>query len=169
MANNYLQFAESMNLQTEEQVTWWREAVSDPGDQTTPKWSKELYCWIKDEVGLGEDEPYGAEITFDPHPDDPAVTKVFFVAEGMGNPMEVGLLVKAFLKHFKMDKEIFRLTWSETCSKMRVGEFGGGYLITNSQDLVSMSLDEMVELEVGSMEEMMEGLKADGTESETKA
>jgi len=162
MANNYLQFSESMHLLTPEHVTWWKEAIADPGKQTTPLWSKELYGSIKDEVGLGEDEPYGVEVTFE---ESSGVTKMFLIAEEIGHPVEVGLLVQAFLKHFEMHKDIFRLTWSETCSKMRVGEFGGGFLIANSQDIVSMSIDEMVELEVISMEEAMEGLKKNETDT----
>jgi hypothetical protein len=44
-----------------------------------------------------------------------------------GNVSHVGEFVRAFLARFRLS-DSWSLTWAETCSKPRIGEFGGGAL-----------------------------------------
>jgi hypothetical protein len=47
----------------------------------------------------------------------------------------VAWLVQAFIKKFRPDF-VFKLTWAEYCSKPRVGEFGGGWLVVSKDKIV---------------------------------
>ena len=54
-------------------------------------------------------------------------------AEESGSPDNVAWLVQKFLKKFRPD-QCWSLTYSTTCSKPRVGEFGGGAVFVTADD-----------------------------------
>ena len=54
-------------------------------------------------------------------------------AKGRGLSLVIPL-VRKFLKQFRPD-DCWSLTWSETCSKPRVGQFGGGAVFVTASDV----------------------------------
>jgi len=60
---------------------------------------------------------------------------VWLYAEEYGDPDQVGSFVQEFLKTFRPDQE-FTITWAYTCSKPRVGGFGGGAAIITADAFV---------------------------------
>ena len=58
---------------------------------------------------------------------------LWFYAEESGSPDNVAWLVQKFLKRFRPD-QCWSLTYAATCSKPRVGEFGGGAVFVTADD-----------------------------------
>ena len=46
-----------------------------------------------------------------------------------------GHVVQAFIRKFRPDY-VFKLTWCEYCSKPRIGEFGGGWMVASKDEIV---------------------------------
>ena len=63
-----------------------------------------------------------------------ADSELWLHADESGNVDHVGEFVRAFLARFRPN-ECWTLTWAETCSKPRVGEFGGGALFITAKAL----------------------------------
>ena len=80
-------------------------------------------------------------------------TEVWFEAfEENGDPHLVGRIVQAYYKHFKKDpEECFAFEWANTCSKPQHDAFGGGLLIANCDEVVSMSTIDWVEEQLRKM------------------
>ena len=120
MANNYLQFCEVLKLNNEKETAWW-EANPDE-----------------------EDWPEGVDIsTFD----NGEGVCVRFMAEESGDVDALGKLIYRFM--VETDSQgTFSLTWSETCSKMRVGEFGGGYMVVSNKGCAIQRAHELAQQEI---------------------
>lgn len=123
MANNYLTFSECIPDISEEEAAFVRECLlweppyNDdhelPEDFEWPAW------YDQDAEGVG----------FDAHIDkkDKAV---YFSAEEYGNVDTLAAMVHELITKFRPDF-VFSLTYSETCSKLRLGEFGGGAIVVS--------------------------------------
>jgi hypothetical protein len=59
---------------------------------------------------------------------------LWLYADENGNPDNVAHLVHKFLKQFRPN-ECWSLTWATTCSKPRVGEFGGGAIFVTAHEI----------------------------------
>jgi hypothetical protein len=115
MANNYLQFSSSISDLNKEEAEWWNARLGGDHDEE-------------------EDDPYA-----DPVRDYQAevegengVWSVWFYAEEFGEPAHVAHDVQEFFAKFRPEG-VFTLEWAVTCSKMRVGEFGGGFVVITAQ------------------------------------
>lgn len=113
MANNYHQWSETLGPLTQEEHDWIHERLADP-DEDAP--------WYDlDAGGLGFD--YSLEAT---------VLHVY--AEDVGNLETLGLFVQAFLAKFR-PKDVWSISWANTCNKMRAGEFGGGAMVVSAKNI----------------------------------
>jgi hypothetical protein len=134
MANNYRQASFTFKA-TNEQAAWLlyvhesmilaRDEPSEPRDPEIAA----LYDLLMD-----EDQPYSADI------EHGAITGggVWVHDDGEWIDVEyVAKLLQAWLKHFDINEPI-AFEWAETCSKPRVGEFGGGACIV-TQDAIQFS------------------------------
>lgn len=65
--------------------------------------------------------------------------EIHFYSEEYGNIDTVQALVSEFISLFRKDY-VFTLSWSESCSKMRVGEFGGGGMIVSLDETRFMNV-----------------------------
>lgn len=152
MANNYLQFSEVLDVQTDEQRAWIDGFLRQPDDmfpeEGTPE-AKAFLAWCT-EHGLDEPESAqyypsfnwswegtvssGEKKKYEADPDNykpvrRAPWSLWLRCEESCNLDEVAALVRAFHKHFKID-DVWTLTYAETCSRLRVGEFsGGGFIV----------------------------------------
>lgn len=117
MAQNYMQFSEVIDNLTVEEHDWFKKALTlnDDGGYddgvVPPAW------WDDGAESFGFDYDLGT-------------SEIQLYSEEYGNIDTVQALVSEFISLFRKDY-VFTLSWSDSCSKMRVGEFGGGGMIVS--------------------------------------
>lgn len=131
MANNYLQFSEMIDGLTDEEIKYFQgvcgyEPPLDLEGKPYEGWEPPAWYDV-DSEGLG----FSAEI-------DEGTRELWVYAEEYGNLGTLEALVLEFIQKFRPDY-IFTLSFAETCSKMRVGEFGGGAMIISREGAKSIS------------------------------
>jgi hypothetical protein len=150
MANTTIQYSEVLVL-TEEQTDWafsLLEIIEDCTDGST------IHRLIRDEKEDG-DEEFIAEIfaecdpeqmklvcaaakkdtdPFDggslPFPRSQDGKGIWFTDDGGGNIDLLIIIVQIILEHFKLNTT-FSISWAVTCSRPRIGEFGGGWCVVS--------------------------------------
>jgi len=154
MADNYTQFSDVVGNLTAEEAAWWEEQLK----QISVINGKEVPLENPDDPRLFTGETYrGYRLWFNPDKtptidvDDPSYLgfeselmddadadgsgrHLWIYAEVSGEPELVGLAVQKFLKKFRPD-QCWSLTYSASCSKPRVGEFGGGAVFVTADDI----------------------------------
>jgi hypothetical protein len=128
MANNYLQFSEIIPHLSNEEAKWCEDRL----DHLRSLFAGKLNPDETDPVlrPLPEDEPYDTDgclfegsVSLQPHKD--WGQHLWLYAEEGCEPETLALFVQEFLRRFR-PLGSFRFSWSATCSKPRVGAFGGG-------------------------------------------
>lgn len=127
MANNYLQFSEVLAGLTAEETTWLQKRLEDASEDDTDADAYEEYF-----------PDFSWEVT-PPSGDKPGALWVY--AEESGDVTHVAKVVEEFFKKFRPDG-VFTLTWAETCSRMRPGEFSGGWMLVTATDIEIESVSE---------------------------
>ena len=126
MADYYQQFSESILALTKDEQAWVRGVLTTNDDPETTKTTlKEngIDCqaieypeywpdfqWVIDADGL------------------------WLYSDEHGDLEQVAEFVRAFLARFRPN-QCWSLTWSSTCSKPRIGEFGGGALFVTAKQV----------------------------------
>ena len=121
MADNYQQFSEEIKKLTPKEEKWLRDLLA------THETRKSFLFEARRYIDEGED--LGFSWSFDDE------LGLWVYAEDAVNIEHIVLLVRAFLKKFR-PKTCWTLEYAETCSKPRIGAFGGGAVIvtaTNAQ------------------------------------
>lgn len=161
MANNYLEFSETITNLTPEERAWiegipemstFEDEIDYGGRDFTSEGEREEFvhkAFVKvleahgiDSNAVLIDEP------LDMFPDFNCQVDPFkrqFDSSGdwwisthnceYGNLAHVACVVQAFIKKFRPDF-VFKLTWAETCSRPRVGEFGGGWMVVSGDKML---------------------------------
>jgi len=151
VADNYLEFSEEITGLTEDEKQWWLdqlEPVYVLGDKEYTEanlpaecdTAKADWCGCRGYRDLPdcESNPYVQvgfvyEFIEDPAENDAESGRCLHIyCEDWGSLDGVAHLVRKFLKRFR-PKECWSLTWSETCSKPRIGNFGGGWLFVTAE------------------------------------
>src|SRR5689334_18897111 len=110
MANNYTQFSEAIERITPEERSWIESQLDpDSWGEEPPEWEAPL-----------EEEYLSFEWSL-----DEIEGSLWLYAEESGDPDEVARFVRAFLARFRPGDR-FSLTYADSCSKPRLGEFSGG-------------------------------------------
>jgi len=134
MANNYLQFSEVIQLKSEAEKEWveWylgiipgsdeSDAFEKLSDQSEYERQLERYNLQTDDLSLNFQWNTGEE------------NDLWIYADESGDVDNVALFVQDYLRKFAPD-ESFGITYASTCSKMRVGEFGGGAAFVTSDEI----------------------------------
>jgi len=151
MANNYLEFSEVLPHLTEKEADWLRqqlEVVWVFGDQEYSEdalpddLNREDVDWIgcrayRDMEGYdpADGDEVGFEYEFhDDHEPNGWGRHLWLHAVEYAELDRLAHLVQKFLKRFRPD-HFWSLTYATTCSKPRVGEFGGGALFVTAADV----------------------------------
>jgi hypothetical protein len=123
MANNYSQWSEIIQDLSDEEIKFfnecffWEPAYNEdhelPEDFEWPAWYDEDAEGVHFEYSLNKKERY-----------------LHVYAEEYGNLDTLAALMKEFIDRFRPNF-VFTVTWADTCSKMRAGEFGGGGMIVS--------------------------------------
>lgn len=126
MDQNYMQFSEVIDNLTVEEHDWFKKALALNNDGGYDD-GVEPPAWWDDGV-----ENFGFEY-------DLGTSEIQLYSEEYGNIDTVQALVSEFISLFRKDY-VFTLSWSESCSKMRVGEFGGGGMIVSLDETRFMNV-----------------------------
>jgi hypothetical protein len=119
MAQNYLQFSEIIPDLTEEEIAWITKEIkflNDPNNDDLP-------CIFTDEGGLGFDIEINTK-----------EKELWIYAEEYGSVDCVAYFVQEFINEFRPFLT-FSMTWARTCSKLRVGEFSGGWMVVTADKI----------------------------------
>ena len=154
MANNYTQFSAELQLDNEDQCEWFHYLLNlnDHIDDYV----------VENEVEYDDEEDakndfidqvnstYGiklcAEDIDDAYPNFQYKLQkdsLWVYAEEDGNINMIGKMVQAFFNTFRPDG-IFYLTYADTCSKMRIDEFGGGAMVVTAKKIDYFSTNDFV-------------------------
>ena len=155
MANNYLQFSEIIDHLTTDEEAWLCRQMDhiyvfgdheysegsmptdlDPDDADWDgirAWRNQEDIEFPDEMGFG--------YQFDDDGSDGRLLWIY--GEEYGEVERVAGLVQQFLRHFRPDR-CWSLTYSWTCSKLRVGEFGGGAVFITADAMKWQDADNFI-------------------------
>ncbi len=122
MADYYQMFSEVVPAITAEQRAWIERVL---GDEDDPEFVLKESGFDMNAIDL-DDWP-GFEWEF-----NTPENELWLHGDECGNVNHVGELIRAFLAQFAPD-QCWQLTWAETCSKARVGAFGGGGLFVTAR------------------------------------
>jgi hypothetical protein len=151
MADNYSQFSEVFTFKTEEAARMFMKlgdictayqdgdiapeelnatgADADALDADQRKmWATWSFLTLDRRVALLEAFEPG-RFEYEPHDD---LCSVWVYSEEYGNLDAVAECAREVLAFTDDSDTVFTLTWSETCSKPRFGEFGGGYMVIHA-------------------------------------
>ena len=163
MANNYLQFSEIISHLTEQEAQWCQDRL----DHLRSLFGGELTADDEDPAfrPLPEDSAYEPDDSslfaciISQEPDAERGRHLWLYTEEGCDPQTVALFVQEFLRRFR-PQDSFGFSWSESCSKPRVGEFGGG--------AGWVSTDEIRFFDTGSWLAQQEASRAPDTKSGVK-
>jgi hypothetical protein len=146
MATTFLQFSTALSELTPEETEWCKKLCSALYSLPDAAWdeddeddrsNKSAYLEEHKElgqvaVGIGFDD-YGDRISGTDFcvyngPGSSFAGHALICAEESGNVDYAAALIQAFLERFRPE-QAHTLTWSETCSQMRIDEFGGGAIL----------------------------------------
>jgi hypothetical protein len=167
MADNYLEFSEVIPQLTAAEESWLREQLQPiclygdreyPADEDgypvgnpeevadkDPDWV--ISRFLREHVSELDDNGAGFGTEFDDDTDSRPGNwgrHLWVFAEEFGDPYKVAWLVQKFLKTFRPD-QCWSLTYATTCSKPRVGEFGGGAMFVTANEVRWQNAYEFVE------------------------
>ena len=151
MANNYLQFSEVIPQLTTQEADWLRRQLEivcvfgkheHPEDKLPPGLDRDKADWIGCRAYrdmLGYDPNWDADVGFEyqfsrDDRDKDWGRHLWLYADESGAGDRVAHLVQKFLKEFRPDG-CWSLTWAVSCSKPRVGEFGGGAVFVTAEEI----------------------------------
>ena len=128
MANNYSQFSEEIGGVTPEEAAWiektLRRDTDDAGErkelmkELALEGEHDLDCWPCFEWEFENNK-----------------SNLWLYAEENANIDHLAWFVQAFLVKFR-PTEIFKATGADYCSKLRVGEFGGWWLVISAKEIL---------------------------------
>ena len=130
MANYETRFSEVIPHLTADEVAWLQRAFGPGGldKPTRAAWAEEFGALWGEVMGPAFDYAFDEDTESGAH--------LWVYSEEGGDVDQVIRLVQAFLGKFR-PSETWAITWSSTCSKPRVGEFGGGWAVVTAQGVTS--------------------------------
>ncbi len=160
MADNYLQFSEVIANLTEQEEAWLKDQLQTVrvfGEKEYPEdavpaeladmkadWSGVRFLRDKTDHDAQWDA-LGFEYSFhEDHDTGGWGHHLWLYAESWGDVSNVTWLAQKFLKRFRPD-QCWSLTYSATCSKPRVGEFGGGAVFVTADTIRGQNACDFIE------------------------
>lgn len=148
MANNYLQFSEVIPNLTPDEEVWLKQQfgliavrdgqtreIADQDDEATagaewigPRFLQDYQDYDPSDCG----PDFGYE--FDDDGPSNWGRHLWVYGDEYGDPGQVAHLVQKLLGQFRPD-HCWSLTYAETCSKLRVGEFSGGAVFVTADEI----------------------------------
>jgi hypothetical protein len=156
MADNYTQFSDALELDDAAEVAWFRkqfdrtlldrlrnyELEHAGGKIRKPRWAKDAV--LADHILAGGDAQIGFDVV---GPDAQGRYSIVFYSEESGDIDAVAVIVQAYLRKFAPAR-CFGLAWAMTCSKPRIGEFGGGAMFVTAKGVEYINTFEWLDRKV---------------------
>ena len=139
MADNYQQWSAAIEELTEEEMAWIEKVFENSPEEEEEEEEEEEDVLCVSETGVGH-----VEFT---HIVDRSAHTFYAYAEEYADLSPLIRLVSAFIKKFRPDY-VFKLSWADTCSKPRAGEFTGGGVVVSREGDTWFILDEILDEEV---------------------
>jgi hypothetical protein len=136
MADNYLQFSENLDSLTPEEAKWLTEQLTEDPTTGCPRFLLDYEDREDD-----DDTDCGFQHDFQGDSHD---RHLWISAEERGDVERVAHLVQKFLRQFRPD-QCWSLSYAATCSKLRLGEFGGGALFVTAEEIKCQNAYDFVE------------------------
>ena len=161
MSNNHLEFSEVIPQLSDREACWLQDqlqvvyvfgdkeyADNEVPDDLEPDDAEWIGCRAyRDMPGCEPDDAenvgFGYEFSGDDKDEDWG-RYVWLHADEWGDVERVAHLVQKFLKEFRPEG-CWSLTWATTCSKPRVGEFGGGAVFVTATEITWQNSYEFIE------------------------
>jgi hypothetical protein len=124
MADHYRQFSELIEAITPQERAWIRQVLDCQDDVSTVLKESGIRASAVEPDGWP-----GFQWQLEDHEPD-----LWLYSEDSGNVEHVGEFVRAFLARFR-PKACWSMTWSDSCSKPRVGEFTGAGLFVTAKNV----------------------------------
>ncbi|HOX44560.1 MAG TPA: hypothetical protein PK668_13250 [Myxococcota bacterium] len=146
MADNFVQFSEALRNLTSEEVDWLKAELHGPPfpNDMTNRDQQEAFAkrWFNDRGITDLDGSARFVDLFDCWPGfEFAIqktvnggTEAWLYADESANLEYLAGIIRRFLVRFRPDA-CFGLSWAGTCSRMRVGEFGGGAVFVTAKGI----------------------------------
>ena len=144
MSDNYLSFSEMIEDLTDDEKKWI-ESIPDRGDfEDNDEYEDEDAAMKAYAKALNDHGICANEMLADGNIDVFPMCSLEIQEENLwistqgeehGYPSHVAAVVQGFIKKFRPDYT-FKLTWCEYCNKLRIGEFGGGWLLVDKDRIV---------------------------------
>ena len=160
MADNYQEFSEVIPKLSEEEAGWLEDQLEiifvfdgeEFTDDSLPEnRSSDEADWIgcrvlRDMEDCDSCPGADAGFQYELHESDDETigSHLWIYARDWGYVGNVAHLVRKFLERFRPD-DCWSMTWSQTCSKPRVGEFGGGAVFVTAADIAWGNCYDFVE------------------------
>ena len=150
MANNYTEFSEVVSNLSDQEWAWLKSqfemiAVIDgrefpieevPAERSAQTLDWRGCCGLRGFVEYDPDFIGEPEFQYEFVEDDPDDGRYLWIySDDYGNIDQVGHFIQQFLKRFRPNN-CWSLTYACTCSKPRVGQFGGGAVIVTGSDII---------------------------------
>ncbi len=179
MADNFLQFSETLDNLTAEESAWLGHQLEPiavingteyPEDddavrnrETEP--SYQGLRFLRDYEDLNDDaDVQGFQIEY--QADD--TNYAWFSAEANGDADRLAHLIQKFLKRFRPD-QCWSLSYATTCSKLRAGEFGGGAVFVTAAEIRWQSSYAFVEQQRAAFEQNRKSHQGESDHGKTNA
>ncbi len=156
MSDNYLQFSESLNSLTDAEADWLRQQLepvgffggreftkSDLPANLSPDDADRICLRVFRDLPQDEcDDEAGFEYEL---LSDPTLGQhLWLYAEECGRPEQVAHLIQRFLRQFR-PADCWWLVYATTCSKPRIGEFGGGAVFVTAEAIECFEIGDFVD------------------------
>ena len=177
MADNYLQFSETLDSLTKKQEAWLQQqlepivvvngkelSADEKPDCDEPDFQGLRF--LRDYDGINDDgDMRGFNLEFQ---GTGRHRCAWIYADEGGDVERVAHLVQTFLKKFRPN-ECWSLTYATTCSKPRVGEFGGGAVFVTADAIHWQNAYEFVEQQRAAFQQNQKPHQGETEHGETTA
>jgi len=136
MADNYAMFSEAIENLSEEEEDWFSKIIDFVTSEVVEDTEALALLLVEHGIEWGEDvdiEDF-PQFDFNLGNNEEGSGICWLTCEEHFNADHVVMVVQAFIRKFRPEM-IFKMTYSETCSKPRVGEFGGGWVVVSRDEV----------------------------------
>lgn len=132
MANNYSQFSTGISKITPKEAAWIRDYLKTPCPNEMEDPTGFLTWRAEREIKEADDADWFPSFEWALEEKD---TFLWLYAYESADIDHLVSFVQAFLKKFR-PKAVFTATGAETCSKLRIGEFGGWWIAVSAKKVL---------------------------------
>lgn len=150
MSDNYILFSESLMLYSKAQKEWVEAELADPttvipdGADGPLEFEKYMKQWVSEHQRIYDDavdETTWPGFDWEIQRDGVGWSLWLHDSGGHSNLEILSVFIQRFLAKFQSEKYV-SITYAETCSSPRIGEFGGGAFVVTAKRIKWFSVYE---------------------------